>query len=185
MAARVKTVVKVKGQTLCVERANIDTDQIIPARFLTGISKTGLGQYLFLGMPGGPEMLAAHPDANVIVARENFGCGSSREHAVWALTDRGFKAVIAPSFGRIFEENAYANGLIPIALDGEGLEAALKSRTIEIDVEGQKLTTEDGKTYGFELDPLRKRFILEGGFMEWMATKIDAVRAWEAARPTV
>jgi 3-isopropylmalate/(R)-2-methylmalate dehydratase small subunit len=182
MAARVKTVVKVRAETLCIERANIDTDQIIPARFLTGISKTGLGQYLFLGMPGGPEMLAAHGEANVVVARENFGCGSSREHAVWALVDRGFKAVIAPSFGRIFEENAYANGLIPIPLDGEALEAAMKSRTLEIDVDGQTLTTQDGKSYSFVLDPLRKRFILEGGFMEWMATKIDVVRAWEKAR---
>ncbi len=181
MATRVRTVVK--GQTLAVERANIDTDQIIPARFLTGISKTGLGQYLFLGMPGGPEMLAAHPESNVIVARENFGCGSSREHAVWALADRGFKAVIAPSFGRIFHENMYANGLIPIELDGEGLEAALKSKTLEIDLDAEAVKTDDGKSYPFQLDPLRKRFILEGGFMEWMATKIDAVRKWEAARP--
>jgi 3-isopropylmalate/(R)-2-methylmalate dehydratase small subunit len=181
--ARVKTVVKVKAETLCIDRPNIDTDQIIPARFLTGISKTGLGQYLFLGMPGGPEMLAAHSDANVIVTRENFGCGSSREHAVWALVDRGFKAVIAPSFGRIFEENAYANGLIPIPLDGEALEAAIKSRTFEIDVEGETLTLDGGKTYKFELDPLRKRFILEGGFMDWLSTKVDAVRAWEKSRP--
>src|SRR5579875_2980047 len=147
MAPRGETVVKVR--TLCIDRPNIDTDQIIPARFLTGISKTGLGEYLFLGMPGGKEMLEAHPDANAVVARENFGCGSSREHAVWALTDRGFKAVIAPSFGRIFEENAYANGLIPVALD-----------------------------------PLRKRFILEGGFMEWISTKIELVRRWEAQRAT-
>jgi 3-isopropylmalate/(R)-2-methylmalate dehydratase small subunit len=153
VATRVRTVVK--GQTLAVERANIDTDQIIPARFLTGISKTGLGQYLFLGMPGGPEMLA----------------------------DRGFKAVIAPSFGRIFHENMYANGLIPIELDGEGLEAALKSKTLEIDLDAEAVKTDDGKSYPFQLDPLRKRFILEGGFMEWMATKIDAVRKWEAARP--
>src|SRR5580658_8821731 len=116
MATRVRTIVRV--ETLCIDRANIDTDQIIPARYLTGISKSGLGQHLFLGMPGGPEMLAAHPEAKVIVARENFGCGSSREHAVWALQDRGFKAVIAPSFGRIFHENAYANGVIPIELDG-------------------------------------------------------------------
>jgi len=172
----------VKGHALHIDRANIDTDQIIPARFLTGISKTGLGQYLFLGMPGGPEMLAAHPEANVVVARENFGCGSSREHAVWALTDRSFKAVIAPSFGRIFHENSYANGLIPIELEGEGLEAAMKSRTIEIDVANEKLVFEGGKNYGFTLDPLRKRFILEGGFMEWMATKIDTVRTWEASR---
>ncbi len=182
MAPRGETIVKVR--TLCIDRPNIDTDQIIPARFLTGISKTGLGEYLFLGMPGGKEMLEAHPDANAVVARENFGCGSSREHAVWALTDRGFKAVIAPSFGRIFEENAYANGLIPVGLDGEGLEAAMKSRTIEIDVENERIKTEDGKSYPFALDPLRKRFILEGGFMEWISTKIELVRRWEAQRAT-
>lgn len=180
MATRVRTILR--AQTLCVDRANIDTDQIIPARFLTGISKTGLGQYLFTGMPGGPQMLEDAPESDVVVTRENFGCGSSREHAVWALQDRGFKAVIAPSFGRIFHENAYANGLIPIVLEGDALEAALRSKTIEIDVEQQKLKTDDGKTWEFTLDPLRKRFILEGGFMEWMATKIDAVRAWEAKR---
>lgn len=179
MATRVRTVVK--GQTLCIERANIDTDQIIPARFLTGISKAGLGQHLFLGMPGGPEMLVAHPEANVVVARENFGCGSSREHAVWALQDRGFKAVVAPSFGRIFHENMYANGLIPIELEGDGIEAALRSSELEIDLTNETLTA-GGQTFPFKLDPLRKHFILEGGFMEWMATKIEAVRRWEAER---
>jgi 3-isopropylmalate/(R)-2-methylmalate dehydratase small subunit len=180
VATRVRTIVRV--ETLCIDRANIDTDQIIPARFLTGISKTGLGQHLFLGMPGGPEMLEAHPEASAVVSRENFGCGSSREHAVWALQDRGFRAVIAPNFGRIFQENAYANGLIPIELDGEALEAAMRSEQIDIDLEREQIKTSDGKTFSFKLDPLRKRFILEGGFMEWMATKIETVRKWEASR---
>lgn len=177
----VRTVVRTT--TLGVDRPNIDTDQIIPARFLTGISKTGLGEYLFAGMPGGAELLAANPDASVVVSRENFGCGSSREHAVWALVDRGFKAVVAPSFGRIFHENSYANGLIPVILDGEALEAAFKSKTLDIDVVNETVTMDDGKSYSFPIDPLRKVFLLQGGFMEWMATKVEAVRAWEAKRP--
>jgi 3-isopropylmalate/(R)-2-methylmalate dehydratase small subunit len=105
-----------EGGVLPVDRANVDTDQIIPAHYLTGIETTGLGKHLFTGMTGGVELLAAYPGASIIVSRENFGCGSSREHAAWSLVDRGFRAVVAPSFARIFFENAYNNGIAPIVV---------------------------------------------------------------------
>ena len=172
----------VDGSVLVIDRANIDTDQIIPARYLTGITKSGLGQYLFSGLPGGGEMLALHPAASIIVTRENFGCGSSREHAAWALTDRGFKAVIAPSFARIFHENAYNNALVPVELPPAEIELAMRAKHITIDVASEALTLEDGTVLKFSLDPLRKQFIIGGGFMRYLASKIERVREWEAAR---
>ena len=172
----------IAGKTLPIDRANIDTDQIIPARFLTGITTTGLGKYLFEGMPGGPEALNAHADANIIVTRENFGCGSSREHAAWAILDRGFKAVIAPSFARIFHENAYNNALTPVILTAEQVEKCMHAITITIDVDKQRVTLDNGETFTFELDALRKQFILGGGFLEYMNARVAQVRAWEAKR---
>jgi 3-isopropylmalate/(R)-2-methylmalate dehydratase small subunit len=173
----------ITGTLLAIDRANIDTDQIIPARFLTGITKSGLGQHLFSGLPGGPELLAAHPGASILTTRENFGCGSSREHAAWALLDWGFRAVIAPSFARIFQENAYNNGLVPVLLAPEGVDAVFRSpTTLTIDVERERLTLGDGGTLDFQLDPLRKEFILGGGFMRYIQGKIPQIRAWEAAR---
>jgi 3-isopropylmalate/(R)-2-methylmalate dehydratase small subunit len=171
----------VSGNVLAVDRANVDTDQIIPARYLTGITKSGLGQYLFTGLPGGPELLAAHPGASILAVRENFGCGSSREHAAWALVDHGFKAVIAPSFARIFHENAYNNAVVPVVLTPEQVDAVFASPTVTIDVAAEKLTLEDGTVFGFELDPLRKQFIIGGGFMRYLHSKIPQIRAWEAA----
>jgi 3-isopropylmalate/(R)-2-methylmalate dehydratase small subunit len=172
----------IEGAVLAVDRANVDTDQIIPAHRLTGIDTKGLGQYLFASMPGGTELLAAHPEASVLVARENFGCGSSREHAVWALEDRGFRAVIAPSFARIFEENAYNRGVAPIAVPADAIEGLLHARRIEIDLEGQTLQADGGKPLHFELDALRKTFLLEGGYMEFLNARVGAVREWVAKR---
>jgi len=168
----------IDGAVLGLDRANVDTDQIISAHRLTGIDTAGLGQHLFASMPGGPALLAAHPDATILVARENFGCGSSREHAVWALQDRGFRAAIAPSFARIFEENAYNRGVAPIAVPGEKIETLLKARRILIDLEKETLRADDGETINFVLDPLRKRFLLEGGYMEFLASRVDRVRSW-------
>ncbi|MDE2571948.1 MAG: 3-isopropylmalate dehydratase small subunit, partial [bacterium] len=161
--------------------ANIDTDQIIPAKHLTGVTKTGYGRYLFTGMPGGPELLASRPGAKIIVARENFGCGSSREHAAWAIADCGFRAVIAESFARIFWENAYNNGLVPVALSKDQVEALRGVEHVRIDV-AQQVVEAGGQRYAFALDPLRKAFVLEGGFMDYLAKKIEIVRAWEAHR---
>jgi len=116
------------------------------------------------------------------VTRENFGCGSSREHAAWALVDAGFQAVIAPSFARIFHENAYNNALVPVVLPEADVERCMKADVIRIDVDAQTLKLDGGDTIRFDLDPLRKQFILGGGFLEYMNAKIPQVRAWEAAR---
>jgi 3-isopropylmalate/(R)-2-methylmalate dehydratase small subunit len=175
----------VEGPVLPVDRANVDTDQIIPAHFLTGTEATGLGKHLFRGMPGGPEMLEAHPNAVIVVSRENFGCGSSREHAPWSLVDRGFKAIVAPSFARIFSENSYNNGLAPVIVDASEIDALLACATLSIDLENETIAKPNGSVLKFSLDPLRKRFLLEGGYMEFLAKRIDATRAWERERAAV
>jgi 3-isopropylmalate/(R)-2-methylmalate dehydratase small subunit len=173
----------VEGSVLPLDRANVDTDQIIPAHYLTGIETTGLGKHLFTGMTGGVELLAAHPAASIVVARENFGCGSSREHAAWSLADRGFRAVVAPSFARIFFENAYNNGIAPVIVPADEIDALLTSKTLRIDLEAELLHRDGGAAIAFTLDPLRKQFLLSGGYMAFMASKVGAVKAWEAARP--
>lgn len=172
----------VSGTVLSIDRANIDTDQIIPARHLTRIDSAGMGEFLFDGLPEGKALLATRPGAAILVTGENFGCGSSREHAAWALLDRGFKAVIAPSFARIFHENAYNNGLVPVIVTPEQAAALAKAETMEIDVVNETLRADGGEALSFSLDPLRKQFILQGGFLKYVASKIPEVRAWEAAR---
>ena len=171
----------IEGGVLPVDRANVDTDQIIPAHYLTGIETTGLGKYLFSGMTGGAELLAAHPDAAIIVSRENFGCGSSREHAAWSLADRGFRAVIAPSFARIFYENAYNNGIAPVIVDAAQIDGLLQAKNLRLDLEKEVLLSGDGTEIHFKLDPLRKQFLLSGGYMAFLASKTDAVREWVKA----
>jgi 3-isopropylmalate/(R)-2-methylmalate dehydratase small subunit len=172
----------VAGYVLAIPRANIDTDQIIPARHLTRIDAEGMGEHLFEGMADGVELLARHPEASIVVAGENFGCGSSREHAAWALLGRGFSAVIAPSFARIFSENAYTNALLPITLPHHTVEMLMATRHITIDVVNETLRADDGEHIRFALDPLRKQFVLGGGFLNYLQAKIPAVRAWEAMR---
>jgi len=173
----------VSGGVLPVDKANVDTDQIIPAHFLTGIEKTGLGKHLFTGMTGGADLLAAYPEAAIVVARENFGCGSSREHAAWSLLDRGIRAVVAPSFARIFFENAYNNGVAPVVVHESAIDELLLEPHLEIDLVREVLTTSTGKEFTFTLDALRKQFLLSGGYMAFLAGKREAVRAWLDARP--
>ncbi|HTZ77976.1 MAG TPA: 3-isopropylmalate dehydratase small subunit [Stellaceae bacterium] len=156
---------------------NVDTDQIIPARFLRKSRKDGFGQYLFYDLrfdDGGTEnsgFLLNRPElrgAKVLVAERNFGCGSSREHAVYALWDYGFRAVIAPSFGDIFYGNSLKNGFLPIVLPAEAateLRGAIEKAPgahVAIDLEQQQVTGPDGKTYRFEIDPFRKHCLLKG-----------------------
>ena len=177
---------KISGPVLAIREANLDTDRMYPGKYLTTISREGLGGRLFEGLAGGREMLAAHPGATILVTLENLGCGSSREHAVWALVDAGFRAVIAPSFARIFHENCYANGVVPLVLeDPAALEVCLAAPSLEIDVEAQTVSRDGTETARFELDPLRKEFILRGGFMEFLAGKIEGVRSWLAKREPV
>jgi 3-isopropylmalate/(R)-2-methylmalate dehydratase small subunit len=172
----------VAGDVLAIWRPNIDTDQIIPAHHLTRIDSAGMGEHLFEGMPDGAQLLATRPGAAIVVVDENFGCGSSREHAAWALRDRGFKAVIAPSFARIFHENAYNNGLVPVVVPPQTAAQLAAARTMEIDVVNEALRADGGPPIAFALDPLRKHFILGGGFLGYLAAKIPQIRAWEAAR---
>jgi len=173
------------GTVLPIDRANVDTDQIIPAHHLTGVEKDGLGKYLFSGMTGGKELVAAHEGASIVVARENFGCGSSREHAAWSLADRGYRAVIAPSFARIFEENAYNNGIAPVVVDANEIDALLAAPSLRVDLEREVLTTPGGREVTFALDPLRKSFLLSGGSLAFLEGKIPSVRAWLAKRTAI
>jgi 3-isopropylmalate/(R)-2-methylmalate dehydratase small subunit len=172
----------VQGSVLAIPRANIDTDQIIPARYLTRIDAGGMGEHCFEGMPDGPALLATRPGASILVTGENFGCGSSREHAAWALKERGFRAVIAPSFARIFLENAYTNGLVPVVVPQDVVDRLAHAERITVDVERELLSADGGEPIPFALDALRKQFVLGGGFLRFLDAKIDAIRAWEAAR---
>ena len=173
----------VEGRTVAFPQANIDTDQMYPGKYLTLITRKGLGKMLFEGFPGGRERLDAHQGATILIAGENIGCGSSREHAVWALSDWGVRAVVAPSFARIFHENCYANGVIPVEIpDSAAFEACLNAGELEIDVGNQIVRKDDRELARFDLDPLRKEFLLRGGFLDYLATKVDDVRSWKHAR---
>lgn len=169
----------IQGKILLLDRSNIDTDQIIPARYLTGITKTGYGAHLLEDVPHTTINDPRYKDAVILLTRENFGSGSSREHAVWAIMDRGFKAVISISFARIFEENCYNNGLVPVKLKQEEVEKLFKETECEIDVVKQTVETPQWGVFTFELDPLKKEFILRGGFLKFMESKVNKVKAWE------
>ncbi len=172
---------QITGKTLKVLTSNIDTDQIIPARYLTGISKTGLGKYLFEDLPSNPLDAIDHDGAKIILTLENFGCGSSREHAAWAILDRGFTAVVAASFARIFEDNCYNNGVVPVKLtEAEIHEIAAANAEVTIDAVAQTLSCA-GKVYKFELDTLKKEFILKGGFMKFLEAKVPTIKTWALA----
>jgi 3-isopropylmalate/(R)-2-methylmalate dehydratase small subunit len=182
---------------------NVDTDQIIPARFLWRQRGAGWGHLLFHdlrfnddGSPK-PQFVLNRPqfkDARIVVAQRNFGCGSSREHAVWCLTDYGVRAVIAPSFGDIFRNNSYQNGLLPIVLPAELVErliAALEAAPgahIRVDLERQTVATPDGTEHAFDIDPFRKQCLLAGtddmGFTLGLRDQIEAFeKAYERGVP--
>jgi 3-isopropylmalate/(R)-2-methylmalate dehydratase small subunit len=165
------------GSAVPLDRANIDTDQIIPKQFLTRIERTGYGQFLFFdwrfdgnGMANPDFILndSRYAGASILIAGANFGCGSSREHAPWSLTDYGFRAVIAPSFADIFYNNSLKNGLLPIRLSEDKVrELVSRSRAdpgnfLEIDLDAQSVTDDHGFTANFEMDPFRKRCLMEG-----------------------
>lgn len=156
---------------------NIDTDMIIPKQFLKTIKRTGLGVSLFHEMrynPDGtenPEFVLnrmAWRNAEIIVAGENFGCGSSREHAPWAIKDFGIRCVISTSFADIFYNNCFKNGILPITLEREEVDALMghaesgDNARITVDLENQQVIGPDGDVHGFELDPFKKRCLLEG-----------------------
>ncbi len=160
-----------------LDRSNVDTDAIIPKQFLKRVRKTGFGAYLFFewrfdeeGEPKPDFVLNREPydRASILLARENFGCGSSREHAPWALKDFGFKTIIAPSFADIFYNNCFKNGLLPIELPADRVKQlfALTDKhqgyRLTVDLENQQLRDEHDLVIDFGVDPERKRRLLEG-----------------------
>ena len=173
-----------KGQAVPLNRDNIDTDQIIPKQFLKSIKKSGFGPNLFdawryedEGFPGqdisnrkiNKEFILNQEkfiNSDILISKKNFGCGSSREHAVWSLMDFGFKVVIAESFADIFYNNCFNNGLLPIAISEHEISTLLdlsnKRKEIEIDLQNQIIFVEDDEIAYFEIDPFRKKCILEG-----------------------
>jgi len=174
------------GLVAPLDRANVDTDQIIPKQFLKSIKRTGFGpnlfdewRYLDVGQPGqdssgrplNPDFVLNFPryhGASVLLARENFGCGSSREHAPWALEEYGFRAIIAPGFADIFYNNSFKNGLLPVVLAAGEVDAlfaqceANVGYRLAVDLAAQTVTRPDGVQYRFEIDAFRKHCLLNG-----------------------
>jgi 3-isopropylmalate/(R)-2-methylmalate dehydratase small subunit len=197
--------VKLDGLVAPLDRANVDTDAIIPKQFLKSIKRSGFGpnafdewRYLDHGEPGmdnskrplNPDFVLNQPryqGASILLARENFGCGSSREHAPWALLDYGFRAIIAPSFADIFYNNCFKNGILPVVLDAEivdGLFKAVEAKPgyqLLVDLKAQQVVTPDGHSYGFEVDPFRKHCLLNGlDDIGLTLQHIDEIKAFEA-----
>ena len=169
---------KLTGVAMPLDRVNVDTDQIIPAVHLKRIERTGYGQFLFgpwrfdaNGEPN-PDFILNHPsiqNPRFLVAGRNFGCGSSREHAPWALEDYGFRCIIASSFADIFFNNCFQNGLLPVTLPEEQVSALMDKlkqspgATLSVDLEKQRLWSDDNElVFSFEVDPFRKRCLLDG-----------------------
>jgi 3-isopropylmalate/(R)-2-methylmalate dehydratase small subunit len=196
-----------KGRVAPIDRENVDTDAIIPKQFLKSIKKSGFGpnlfdawRYLDAGFPGqDPASRRPNPDfilnqaryqgASVLLGRRNFGCGSSREHAPWAIEQYGFRALIAPSFADIFFNNCFKNGVLPIQLSEFEVSrlfdevAAFVGYELTIDLERQLILKPDGKSLAFEVQPFRK-FCLLGGYDDIALTlrHADKIRSFEAER---
>ena len=170
---------------------NVDTDVIIPARYLKTIQRAGLGKGAFATIRENPDNIfdqPRHKGAPVLIAGDNFGCGSSREHAPWALTDMGFRAVIAPSFADIFSGNAFKNGMLLVALPQEQIDRLMEvaqTDEITVDLENQVVTTPYQDRFTFEIDPFRKHCLLNGldeiGLTQAMDKDIAAFEAKIAA----
>ncbi|MDO3722336.1 3-isopropylmalate dehydratase small subunit [Marinobacter sp. chi1] len=196
-----------EGLVAPMDRANVDTDMIIPKQFLKSIKRTGFGQNLFDELryldEGKPDQDCSsrplNPDfvlnqdryqgAGVLLARANFGCGSSREHAPWALEDYGFRVVIAPSFADIFYNNCFKNGLLPIVLEEEIVDRLFREAeaspgySLEIDLVKKAVTTPSGETFDFEVDDFRRHCLLNG--LDDIGVTLedaDAIRSYEEER---
>ena len=167
--------VKLTGVVAPLNRANVDTDQIIPKQFLKRIERSGFGQFLFFDWrfledgSENPEFelnKQSYKSASILVSGRNFGCGSSREHAPWALLDFGFKCIIAPSFADIFYNNCFKNGILPIRLDQEKVNIlmteAKNKNQLTINLDEQKIILADENVIDFDIDPFRKKCLVEG-----------------------
>ena len=202
-----KAFTTLNGLVCPLDRANVDTDAIIPKQFLKSIKRSGFGpnlfdewRYLDHGEPGmdnsqrplNPDFVLNYPryaGAQVLLARENFGCGSSREHAPWALEDQGFRVIIAPSFADIFFNNCFKNGLLPIVQPAEVVDQlfreceAVEGYTLNVDLPSQTITTPSGQSFAFDVTEHRKHCLL-GGLDEIGLTlqHADKIKAYEAQR---
>ena len=170
----------IAGPVSVLDRADVDTDQIIPKQFLKRIERTGFGQFLFYDWAKEPGWdLPANP---ILAAGPNFGCGSSREHAPWALQDYGFKAVVAASFADIFFSNCTKIGLLPVRLPGEDVQALMQAGDAEVDLEALEVRF-DGRAVAFELDGETRRRLLEGlDDIGLTLQQTDAIEAYETGR---
>jgi len=157
----------VTGAVAVLDRPDVDTDQIIPKQFLKRIERAGYGEFLFFDWMKDPDFeLHRTPDAAILLAGRNFGCGSSREHAAWALEDRGFRAVLAPSFGDIFRQNAINSGLAPVAVPPERLaelkDAVAARNELTVDLETLRITHPDGLELDFDFDAHAQETLVNG-----------------------
>jgi 3-isopropylmalate/(R)-2-methylmalate dehydratase small subunit len=196
---------KLSGIAAPLPLINVDTDMIIPKQFLKTIKRSGLGVNLFDEMRYDdegreiPDFVLNKPqyrEAEILVAGDNFGCGSSREHAPWAIKDFGIRCVIAPSFADIFFNNCFKNGILPITLPQEQVDVLMKdaekgsNARIEVDLEAQTITTSDGEVFPFEVDAFKKHCLLEGlDDIGLTMEKVSAIDSYEerlsSARPWV
>ncbi|WP_421238016.1 3-isopropylmalate dehydratase small subunit [Aeromonas jandaei] len=190
-----------KGIVVPLDSANVDTDAIIPKQFLQKVNRIGFGKHLFhdwrflddAGQQPNPEFVLNQPQfagASILLARENFGCGSSREHAPWALADYGFKTIIAPSFADIFYGNAINNGMVPVSLKEEEVEAlfqlvaAKPGIQIEVDLEANQVRAGE-LSFGFEIDEFRRYCLLNGLDAIGLTLQHEAaISAFEAKQPS-
>ena len=187
------------GVVVPVDAQNIDTDQIIPKQFLKRIERTGYESMLFFDWRYLDDGVTPNPDfefnapryvgANILLARDNFGCGSSREHAPWALNDYGIRVIIAPSYADIFFNNCFNNGMLPIVLPETTIDALFKEvrdqdgYTLNIDLPSQTITKPNGATIAFEVDPFSKERLLNGWDQIGLTLRHEArISAYEAAR---
>lgn len=195
------------GLVAPMDRSNVDTDAIIPKQFLKSIKRSGFGpnlfdewRYLDHGEPGmdnstrqvNPDFVlnqGRYQGASILLARENFGCGSSREHAPWALLDFGFRVIIAPSYADIFFNNCFKNGILPIVLDAQVVDglfqavAANEGYQLTVDLDAQTISTPDGKTIAFDVEAFRKHCLINGlDDIGLTLQHVDEIRAYEAQR---
>jgi 3-isopropylmalate/(R)-2-methylmalate dehydratase small subunit len=199
--------IKMTGLVAPMDRSNVDTDAIIPKQFLKSIKRSGFGPNLFdewryldhgepgmdnSGRPLNPDFVLNQPryqGASVLLARENFGCGSSREHAPWALLDFGFRVIIAPSYADIFFNNCFKNGILPIVFDAQVVDglfqavAANEGYQLTVDLEAQTITTPEGESIAFDVEEFRKHCLLNGlDDIGLTLQHVDDIRAYEARR---
>ena len=184
-----KAFTRVTSPPVVLDRADVDTDQIIPKQFLKRIERAGFGQFLFYNWMQEPSFeLHAVPGASILVAGRNFGCGSSREHAAWALEDHGFRVIVAPSFGDIFHTNAIKTGLAPIVLEAERIaelrDAVARRNELTVDLERLRITHPDGLEIAFPFDAYAQETLVRGlDDIGRTLEREDEISAFESTHP--